>query len=915
MMQLPLPVRASHLVIQYPSDDEKKDSKQDHIPQRYAALYYGQQTQANIYSLQVDYISLLQERLKVLAENAVHPLLQRPHGMMFQSDPDQLVVLSGLQPSILPLETRIHTLHWKRRGKLALDLFTIATYLQDSSIPMTSLSPSDLHLCGSSLWLPFDFGFISAKRWIADENPNHSFVYILGRVLCYLFSGAPEKNATLSDDECLEELGGGGEKLPAGLLSLIKRCLRSPVAQGESTEGSLTLPELGESLRQVVQILPKYVSHLQENSSDRHGENSALDISLLISADEKLHYRTFKPRRGKSRVPAFCGSDLCDWLLVQGFSSNRAEAVVFCNLLLFQKFLVNLSHNVAEGKFTDDEEGLYRVDERYTLEAQNKQAASSEDLSGSITSRRNLSGSAFGGLKAAAARAKMNAGQQTARRRQQRQKAKSIATKPSLYFGKTLEEITVRDHSADSLPRIVPLLCKSVLERRGFEAEGIFRLSANNDELMVIRAALDVGDFHMLEEGSESKSPHMPAALLKRFFRDLSEPPIPIAFYERALACETVEQVTELMRDLSPVARLVIEYLVAFVQLIGHPSFQPMTRMTLENLAVVFAPSLIRSGKDDPLQAMQNSTKERKFVELLFSIEVPPVAAFRRYDPNRDPAEIALEEKRRLAMEAAMSMWASSGSKQDDEENEENEENEEKPTAPSRPRSLSGGATSGGTVNKESSGSSLQRPKKLVRNLSSGRNVGVKSTRKKTGSRLKRSGAASSPALAGRSGITKDLSLYDEDANEQDSLKSDKEKKRSEKEKKSSSSSSNSSSSSSSKEKKYEKEKEKEKKISRQDSSGQGHDEQDDPKTRSASSSKLSKKNSHQSKVKILDVPETIPETILETNANDEGPTNRRKHQKSSSSGGIKKRRSRNSNKSKDHKEANLSSDDEQTER
>jgi hypothetical protein len=64
------------------------------------------------------------------------------------------------------------------------------------------------------------------------------------------------------------------------------------------------------------------------------------------------------------------GSDLCDWLLVKGFSTNRAEAVVFCNLLLFQKFLINLSHNVLEGKFTDDEEGLYRVDDRCALEQQ-----------------------------------------------------------------------------------------------------------------------------------------------------------------------------------------------------------------------------------------------------------------------------------------------------------------------------------------------------------------------------------------------------------------------------------------------------------------------------------------------------------------------------------------------------------------
>jgi RhoGAP domain len=111
----------------------------------------------------------------------------------------------------------------------------------------------------------------------------------------------------------------------------------------------------------------------------------------------------------------------------------------------------------------------------------------------------------------------------------------------------------------------------------------------------------------------------------------------------KALECETIAQMTKLLTEVSEVSRRVIEYLVAFVQLIGHPSYQPATRMTLENMAVVFAPSLIRSGTDDPLVAMQNSTKERKFVELLFSISVPPVAAFRCYDPDRDPEEVAQE--------------------------------------------------------------------------------------------------------------------------------------------------------------------------------------------------------------------------------------------------------------------------------
>jgi hypothetical protein len=66
---------------------------------------------------------------------------------------------------------------------------------------MTALTPSDLYMRGSNLWLPFDFGLLPSPQWSSESS---SFEYLLGRVLAYLFSEHPEKNASLADGWCLE---------------------------------------------------------------------------------------------------------------------------------------------------------------------------------------------------------------------------------------------------------------------------------------------------------------------------------------------------------------------------------------------------------------------------------------------------------------------------------------------------------------------------------------------------------------------------------------------------------------------------------------------------------------------------------------------------------------------------------------
>jgi len=49
----------------------------------------------------------------------------------------------------------------------------------------------------------------------------------------------------------------------------------------------------------------------------------------------------------------------------------------------------------------------------------------------------------------------------------------------------------------------------------------------------------------------------------------------------------------------------------------GHPDNQKLTKMTYDNLAMVWAPNFLRCPSDDPMVIFQNTKREMSFVRHL----------------------------------------------------------------------------------------------------------------------------------------------------------------------------------------------------------------------------------------------------------------------------------------------------------
>ncbi|CAI8043664.1 Rho GTPase-activating protein 39 [Geodia barretti] len=103
--------------------------------------------------------------------------------------------------------------------------------------------------------------------------------------------------------------------------------------------------------------------------------------------------------------------------------------------------------------------------------------------------------------------------------------AKSAPFHPPV-FGASLDEVMElqgETHPHLPIPWVVTALCDVILALKGPQTEGIFRVPGDIDEVNALKLKVEKGDIPM----ESLKDPHVPASLLKLWFRELEEPLIP----------------------------------------------------------------------------------------------------------------------------------------------------------------------------------------------------------------------------------------------------------------------------------------------------------------------------------------------------------------------------------------------------
>ncbi|XP_072238855.1 rho GTPase-activating protein 39 isoform X4 [Leuresthes tenuis] len=186
---------------------------------------------------------------------------------------------------------------------------------------------------------------------------------------------------------------------------------------------------------------------------------------------------------------------------------------------------------------------------------------------------------------------------------------------PSL-FGSSLEEVMERQSELfpdRKLPWVQVQLSQYVLALGGAQTEGIFRVPGDIDEVNALK--LQVDQWRIPENLSD---PNVPASLMKLWYRELEEPLIPMNFYKQCVNnCDDPVAAITVVQSLPELNRLVLCYFIHFLQVFAQPSNVAITKMDVNNLAMVMAPNCLRCQSDDPRIIFENTRKEMSFLRML----------------------------------------------------------------------------------------------------------------------------------------------------------------------------------------------------------------------------------------------------------------------------------------------------------
>jgi hypothetical protein len=148
-----------------------------------------------------------------------------------------------------------------------------------------------------------------------------------------------------------------------------------------------------------------------------------------------------------------------------------------------------------------------------------------------------------------------------------------------------------RNYPHQKVPIILPFLADGILALGGARSEGIFRVPGDGDSVSALKLKIDRG-YYTLESVDD---PHVLASLFKLWLRDLCDPLIPNEMYNDCIGnAKDPNACIGVVRRLPTMHRRVVLFVVSFLQLFIEEKVQNLTKMTAANLALIFAPNLLR---------------------------------------------------------------------------------------------------------------------------------------------------------------------------------------------------------------------------------------------------------------------------------------------------------------------------------
>ncbi|XP_068423544.1 rho GTPase-activating protein 22 isoform X3 [Clinocottus analis] len=190
-------------------------------------------------------------------------------------------------------------------------------------------------------------------------------------------------------------------------------------------------------------------------------------------------------------------------------------------------------------------------------------------------------------------------------------------------FGQHLEETMLYEAQCGS-QRLVPVLveqCVCFIREHGLQEEGLFRAPGQTNHVRELQDAFDRGEKPVFDSTTDV---HTVASLLKLYIRELPEPIIPFSKYTQFLSCAQLltkdkgkGELGKQVKSLPQVNYNLLTYICKFLDEVQSHANE--NKMSVQNLATVFGPNILRPRVEDPVTMMEGSSQVQHLMTVLIS--------------------------------------------------------------------------------------------------------------------------------------------------------------------------------------------------------------------------------------------------------------------------------------------------------
>ncbi|CAJ2654692.1 unnamed protein product [Trifolium pratense] len=177
-------------------------------------------------------------------------------------------------------------------------------------------------------------------------------------------------------------------------------------------------------------------------------------------------------------------------------------------------------------------------------------------------------------------------------------------------FGVSTESMKLSyDTRGNIVPTILLLMQEHLYAQGGLQAEGIFRINADNRQEENVRDQLNKGVV------PQNIDVHCLAGLIKAWFRELPRGVLDSLSPDQIMQCQTEEDCAELSNQLPHTEASLLDWTINLMADVVQE--EHLNKMNARNIAMVFAPNMTQMA--DPLTALMYAVQVINFLKTLVS--------------------------------------------------------------------------------------------------------------------------------------------------------------------------------------------------------------------------------------------------------------------------------------------------------